>query len=92
MGLRETLEAATREHDADCPARDFFGDVCACDVGYALNVLRKNAPELAALCLEMGDLLRLPVDEIQEGDAEDVLARLDQIGAADETRLGKEQT
>jgi hypothetical protein len=42
------------------------------------------APELASLCLEMGDLLRLPVDEIQEGDAEDVLARLDQ--------LGKEQT
>jgi len=38
------------------------------------------APELAALCLEMGDLLRLPVDEIQEGDAEDVLARLDQLG------------
>jgi hypothetical protein len=38
------------------------------------------APELAALCLEMGDLLRLPVDEIQEGDAEDVLIRLDQLG------------
>lgn len=56
------------------------------------------APQLAALALDMGELLRgrlyhgfVPGSN-GDTDAYALLARLDQIGAADETRLGREQT
>jgi hypothetical protein len=85
LTLKETLEAATSEGmtitevaariDANVWLEDHAPELAA-----EVLELRERHREAMALCLEMGDLLRLPVDEIQEGDAEDVLARLDQIG------------
>jgi hypothetical protein len=87
MGLRETLEAATPgpwsasgKHVKERTHRSLIATISPFYGSEADARLIALAPELAALCLDMGDLLRLPVDEIQEGDAEDVLARLDQIG------------
>jgi hypothetical protein len=56
-----------------------------------------NAPELASLVLDMGEALRrlIAYEESYEGVTSPdnaLLARLDQIGVADETRLGKQQT
>jgi hypothetical protein len=68
-------------------------DRAECENDAALIAL---APELASLALDMGELLRgrlyhgfVPGSN-GDTDAYALLARLDQLGAADETRLGKE--
>ena len=81
MGLRETLEAATQE-----PNR-MVGRSRQAVV--ADMWLKDHAPELAALCLDMGEALRAAHDPERWSDflaiqVEELLARLDQ--------LGKEQT
>jgi hypothetical protein len=128
MGLRETLEAATRGRRKGSRAWEWDGETLRGKDNNAIlhpgirppadalnhepdGVLLALAPELAdevlelrerhreamALALDWGNWTRdfLLGDNIDPGDRADLtalLARLDQIGVADETRLGKEQT
>jgi hypothetical protein len=108
MGLRETLEAAARSpwvyRDEDGRVIDPDGYFVVSVSGSPENKelaasgrLAALAPELASLVLDMGEALRrlIAYEESYEGVTSPdnaLLARLDQIGVADETRLGKQQT
>jgi len=78
MGLRETLEAATRE----CAPGDLQ---CVFMRDWANEVLADRNHEIVALVLDMGEALRrlIAYEESYEGVTSPdnaLLARLDQIG------------
>ena len=87
MGLRETLEAATRECAPDDLQCVFMRD-------WANEVLADRNHEIVALVLDMGEELR--AWKMSSGDfrqvvsTEALLARLDRLGRNDDD--GKEQT
>ena len=103
MGLRETLEAAVGDDPWYYPN---YGEIRTKNADEIRLIAL--APELAAGVLEAKDFAEeilcdediaeiLMHDEGCERDDDPcpacaLLARLDQIGVADETRLGKEQT
>jgi hypothetical protein len=87
-GLRDILDAAMSE------------GMTITEVAARIDAsvwLEDHAPELASLVLDMGEALRrlIAYEESYEGVTSPdnaLLARLDRLGAADETQHGKEQT